>query len=341
MNKFFNIEKETKRQIIQQAAEQLGMAPFAVEKDWWVVQTLAIIFEMEVGKHLVFKGGTSLSKGWGLIERFSEDIDFAIDRSYLGFEGTLGKEQRTKLRKEAHRFITHEFYTSLKDGFVARGLQVNITVETASSSDQDPTLVYIEYPNVIEIPGYILPRVQVEIGCRSLMEPYETTSFASLVDTVFSDTFFSQDKIQIPTVIPERTLLEKLFLLHEEFHKPNAKVRVDRLSRHLYDVYQLLKAGIGIRVLADEHLYETIVNHRYAFSKIQGVDYNLHHPEFLNPIPPVAFEVAWKKDYATMQEQMIYGIAPSYEDIINNINTFLTELKALKGNVTFHFPKLK
>ena len=180
--------------------------------------------------------------------------------------------------------------------------------------------------------------MQVEIGCRSLLEPFETTSFASLVDTVYADKVFSQARIQVPTVVPVRTLLEKLFLLHEEFHKPKDKVRVDRLSRHLYDVHQLIKAGVGNSLLENDDLYATIVNHRYAFSRIQGVNYNLHHPIHLNPLPPLAFEAVWKKDYAIMQEQMIYGTSPSYEDMSHEIKQFLTQLKIKNGNLTFNFP---
>lgn len=337
MNNFFDLDTASKREVIKQAAERLGMSPFAIEKDWWVQQTLAIIFEMEVGKSLVFKGGTSLSKGWQLIERFSEDVDLAIDRAYLGFEGTLGKEQRTKLRKAAHRFINNEFFDLLQQKFIEKGLKVKLSIEESKSSDQDPSLVYVEYPNVIDLPGYIAPRVQIEIGCRSLKEPFANARLTSFIDDVFSDKTFSQGAINIPTVLPERTLLEKVFLLHEEFQKPIDKIRVDRLSRHLYDVYMLLKAGIGTRAIADASLYETIVKHRYAFTKIQGVNYTLHHPQFLNSIPPVAFEKAWQRDYTTMQEQMIYGKSPSYKEMIHEIESFLTQLKALNWELTFGF----
>lgn len=105
MHKWFVIPESTKRNAYIQIAEKTGMADFAVEKDWWVVQTLSIIFEMEVGQHLVFKDGTSLSKAWKLIERFSEDIDLAIDRKFLGLEGELSKNQRTELRKAASKYV--------------------------------------------------------------------------------------------------------------------------------------------------------------------------------------------------------------------------------------------
>jgi len=81
--KFFKLSEKDKLAAFQTVSNKSNLSSFAVEKDWWVVQTLSIIFEMEVAKHLVFKGGTSLSKAWNLIERFSEDIDLAIDRSFF------------------------------------------------------------------------------------------------------------------------------------------------------------------------------------------------------------------------------------------------------------------
>ena len=102
MNRFYTIPNDAKKRIYSDVGERINLPTYAVEKDWWVVKTLAILFEMEIGKHLVFKGGTSLSKAWAVIERFSEDIDLAVDRSFFGFEGDLGKSKRTKLRKVAN-----------------------------------------------------------------------------------------------------------------------------------------------------------------------------------------------------------------------------------------------
>ena len=94
---FHMIDNAEKAAIFTQIATQKGMKPFAVEKDWWVSRTLEIIFQMPIAKHLVFKGGTSLSKAWKLIHRFSEDIDLAIDKEFFGFVGELGKNKRDNL----------------------------------------------------------------------------------------------------------------------------------------------------------------------------------------------------------------------------------------------------
>ena len=94
MNKsnFYNLEIEDKQAIFQAIASEKGMSPFAVEKDWWVSKTLEIIFQLEIAKHLVFKGGTSLSKAWKIINRFSEDIDLAIDKEYFFESEKIGQD---------------------------------------------------------------------------------------------------------------------------------------------------------------------------------------------------------------------------------------------------------
>ncbi|MCC5927870.1 MAG: nucleotidyl transferase AbiEii/AbiGii toxin family protein [Cyclobacteriaceae bacterium] len=97
---FYTIDNAEKAAIFTEIATQKGIKPFAVEKDWWVSRTIEIIFKMPIAEHLVFKGGTSLSKAWKLINRFSEDIDLAIDKKYFGFSDDLGKNQRDKLRKK-------------------------------------------------------------------------------------------------------------------------------------------------------------------------------------------------------------------------------------------------
>jgi len=340
MNKWNKVESTTKIRAYKQIAENTGMADYAVEKDWWVVQTLSIVFDMEIGKSLVFKGGTSLSKAWGLIDRFSEDIDLAVDRNFYGFSGELSKSQRTNLRKTANKYITEIFYPELIERFKAKGFDnVEFEIEDAISKDQDPRIIEIYYPNVIESPGYIKPRIQLEIGSRSLREPFTIQKFSSLLDIHYPNKDFTEQAIKVPTVNPERTLLEKIFLLHEEFQRPKEKIRVSRLSRHLYDIYQLSKTDFAKKILIDKELYETIVIHRHSLTRVGGVNYNLHQPQTVNPIPTPDFINDWKKDYQTMQEQMIYGDSPSFKILIDDIKSFINELNTVKWEMATTFPK--
>lgn len=154
------------------------------------------------------------------------------------------------------------------------------------------------------------------------------------MDETYPDQDFAQPAIEIPTVNPERTFLEKIFLLHEEFQRPAEKMRVDRLSRHLYDIAKLSKTAFAEKALRDPELYETIVAHRYKFTRVGGVDYNLHQPQSINPLPIAAVVDAWKADYNTMIEQMIYEEdPPSFDQLLAE----LTELKQKLNAVPWRF----
>ena len=338
---FYKVDKAEKEAVFNAIAAKYGMKPFAVEKDWWVSRTLEIIFKMEIAKHLVFKGGTSLSKAWKLINRFSEDIDLAIDRDFFeGYQGNISKTKIRKLRKEAGVYTTEIFFKNLEEEFIKRGFH-NLEFKRVESgeSDQDPRVLEIYYPNVIPaLTTYILPRVQIEVSCRSLREPFSIKSFGSLVDEVYFYREFAEPLFEVATVDAERTLLEKLFLLHEEFQRPGEKIRVNRLSRHLYDIYHLTKVGIAQNAISDKNLYETIVAHRYKFSRVGDVDYNMHNPKTLNPIPIAEIIDDWKADYSKMKDDMIYEeFKPSFEDLISNLEELKNRLKNLDWKFELSF----
>lgn len=160
-----------------------------------------------------------------------------------------------------------------------------------------------------------------------------------MVDEHYPNSPFVAPLFDVPTVNPERTFLEKLFLLHEEFNKPIEKIRVERLSRHLYDVYQLAKVGIAEKAIHDKDLYETIVTHRHRFTKVGGVDYNGHNPKTLNPKPIPQMLDAWDNDYTIMKDEMIYEEnKPSFADLIDNLNDLRNQLQKLDWNFELKFP---
>jgi predicted nucleotidyltransferase component of viral defense system len=334
MSKWYKTTSRDKKTAYEQIALKVNLPAYAVEKDWWVVQTLAIFFEMEIGKQMVFKGGTSLSKAWNLIERFSEDIDLAVDRKFYGFDGELGKKDRTKLRKTANTYTTETLYPELCERFKTKGLiDAKLELEDITTSDQDPIIISVYYPNVIASPGYIEPKIQIELGCRSLIEPYTIRTLTSLLEENYPNAPFVEEPINIPTVDPERTLLEKIFLLHEEFQRPEEKIRVTRLSRHLYDIYKLSQSEFANNIFNKQELYSEIVNHRLLYTKLGGVDYTLHNPKTINPIPPPQSMAAWKKDYLLMQEQMIHGDSPDFETMIATIKTYISKINQLDWEI--------
>lgn len=318
---FYKLKPEEKLDIFQQIGNEKGIPVSVVEKDWWVVQTLALIMEMDVSKHLVFKGGTSLSKGWDLIKRFSEDIDMALDRSFLGFsEGHMSVKKVKKLRKASREYIKETFFPELEQKFKDAGYN-DVVLGIAESKDPNPEPIQIEisYPKVTEPSAYAKPGVVLEMGSRSLREPYSNREIASFIWELYPDQPFADTPIDVLTVNPERTFLEKIFLLHEEFQKTKDKIRIERLSRHIYDIEKLMDTEYADKALSDKKLYNDIISHRKVFSKIGNIDYDLHQPETVNPIPIDEVRDDWEKDYQAMSEEMIYGDALSFNKLLDRV----------------------
>lgn len=323
---FYNLKASDKKAIFNTIAEQKGQPSFAIEKDWWVVQALRTIFDMEVGNHIIFKGGTSLSTAWGLIDRFSEDIDLSLSREHLGFDsGMISKTQVRKLREKSFEFVTNIFEPALKQAFINQGItDLVFDFENLGDGDQDPVSILIYYPAVTEESDYIKPRIKVEIGSRSLKDPCTIREVRSYVGQIYNSAPFADEVIQIPCVNPERTYLEKLFLLHEEFQRPKEKIRVERLSRHLYDIEKIYQSEHAPKAL-DMTLITEIIEHRKRFSAMKGVEYDTLYPPHLNSIPPAEYIDEWKSDYKKMQENMIHGESLSFDKLIEVVQQAISD----------------
>ena len=320
LKEWFKLSAEEKYFYINETAQKIGLPFQSVEKDWWVTHTLAVIFSMDCAKSIIFKGGTSLSKAWKIIKRFSEDIDLALDREFLGFAGELSKTQISKLRYASYKFLTEKFTPELQQKFNELGFtDVLVKYREVVNHDQDPLVIEIYYQKLTEKDIYLRPGVLVEIGSRSLKEPFSPCKFKTLVAENYGDKSFADSEITIPTVNVERTFLEKVFLLHEEYQRPAEKRRVERLSRHLYDIAKILQTPYFQKALSDKDLYKTIVAHRDKFSHLSGIDYTKHKPQFINIIPPENILPLWEKDYIEMSESMIHGEKLSFKELIDNV----------------------
>jgi len=238
---FYRLKKEEKKSIFEAIGNKKGIPASAVEKDWWVVLTLAKIQELKVAENIVFKGGTSLSKAWNVIERFSEDIDLALDKQFLGIGECTTVKQVKKLRSATRKYIYDIFIPELQDNFTKTGFtDAKVELHEEEGKNLEPVKILIKYDTCTPVFSYTNPEVIIEIGSRSLREPFTKRLFSSLVGEHYPDKSFADTPIIAPSVNPERTFLEKLFLLHEEFQKPAEEIRVNRLSRHLYDVEKLM-----------------------------------------------------------------------------------------------------
>ncbi|WP_421750743.1 nucleotidyl transferase AbiEii/AbiGii toxin family protein [Croceimicrobium sp.] len=324
MIKFSQIPDDEKRKIYQDVSNEIGVPPQAVEKDVWVTLMLRMVFSSELAPYLIFKGGTSLSKAFDLIKRFSEDIDLGIDRRYLGFEGELSKGQIRKLRRASHTFVSGELMGILKKQLDEYGIDdslYELVVENTQISDQDPETILVNYKSLYEeneIP-YLQPKVKIEVSARSLIEPYQEVELQSWIDDQYPDATFTDGSFPVSATDPQKTFLEKLILLHEEFQKPKEKVRHFRMSRHFYDIGQILKTEHGKLALENQELFESIIAHRKALTPMKTTDYDTLNLESINIVPADEHLDNFKADYKEMIGSMIQGESGEFEDLLNEI----------------------
>ena len=248
---WLTLSKDRRIKILNQTTELTGLPAVAIEKDWWVTLVLNAVYSLPYSENIVFKGGTSLSKGWGLIKRFSEDIDLAIDRKFFGHEGDISKTQIKKLRKKSCEFISTQFFEDLTTVLIeSKAIDAcKLIAQPVIDSDKDPQTIEIHYDSVLDTSDYLPQRILIEVSSRSLMEPTENREIKSIINESFPKQNFASKSIIIPTVLPQRTFLEKVFLIHEEFSQKPEKIRVDRLSRHLYDLEKLMDTEHGSKAL--------------------------------------------------------------------------------------------
>lgn len=324
-------------ELLTLTSQNTGINLNAVEKDWWVTVTLKALSQTSCANNLLFKGGTSLSKGWNIIERFSEDIDLALDHTFFGIDGKNGS-QRKKLRKKSRRYIHGTLSDELKQQLNLMGIN-NFTIENVTnktnergedipiSSESDPTVILVNYESIIEEQIiYIPPRVKIEISCLSMAEPSEQREIKSLIYDYFPEED-DETKSFINTVLPARTFLEKAFLLSEEFQKENP--RYLRMSRHLYDLEKLMHTPFSDVALSDPQLYVEIVKHRSTYNHLGYVDYNLHHPSTINFCPTETVRDKWESDYNDMKVNFIYGESPSFDELLEAMDELKSKFQLL------------
>lgn len=329
---WLTLPQERRIDLLNQVTEFTGLPVVAIEKDWWVTLALNACFSLPYSEHIIFKGGTSLSKAWNLIERFSEDIDLALDRKFLGFEGDISKTQIRKLRTKSCEFISTVFVEDLKKVFTEWNAinECSIIAQEVKDHDKDPQIIEIHYKSVLETSDYLPQKVLIEVGSRSLTEPTAPKAIYSILGSQFPKLNFADKPFNIAVVLPQRTFLEKVFLLHEEFSQVPEKIRVHRLTRHLYDLEKLMDTEHGIEALKNTELYNNIVAHREKFNAIRGLDYANHTPDKISIIPPDTIIKQWEQDYQAMTQYMIYGNLLTFDKLIDRITELQKRINTIQ-----------
>lgn len=309
--------------VLTQAANKTGLPVQAVEKDLWITVVLQIVFSLPIANRLIFKGGTSLSKVWKVIHRFSEDIDLAIDPSIWGFDGDLTKKQIKRLRKVSSIFVRDEFCHSLQKAVSETGMGKWLQIEADPDGEGDgtypePRVIHICYKSLFdEYLHYLHSEVKLEVSARSLLEPTAEASVTSVLEDALPISTTVKQVI-IPTALAEKTFLEKVFLLHELFSSQSPR-EANRKSRHLYDLVQMMDTDIATRAIANDELWNTIHHHRELFTSMSGVDYTPDIRKRIRLLPPDDVIDNWRKDYKDMQSSMIYGEKPTFAELMKKM----------------------
>lgn len=337
MDAFLNQSIEERQVVFEQAADRLDLPAVSVEKDLWVCWTLGVLFGLEgIGESLVFKGGTSLSKAWKLIERFSEDIDIVIDRERLGFggedspeKGSSGKQRRKRLesmKSACIDFVDKEMRPALQAVLESR---LTEPFELIVDPDEAMTLLF-RYPSAFDEKGagYLRRDVKIEMGARSDTWPAEDATVVPYASEALPDYFEGEAcGVQVKVIAAERTCLDKMMLLHEENFRPLDKRKKERMSRHYYDLFKLIEAGVAKRAAGDRELLERVIEHRSFFFKYSWMDYAGFGLKQLRIVPKEEFTAFWRDDYAKMKESMFFGEPPSFEEVLQTISEFERTLK--------------
>ena len=322
MNNYWTLTKEQQLAVIEQLVNKMGLPAQAIEKDLWVTTFLQLIFSLPFADKLVFKGGTSLSKVWIVIERFSEDIDLAVDRELFDLEGDLTVKQIKKLRKQSSLFVKETISSELQKALEKYDLQNLCSIEPQPDGEGDktypePRKIFIRYQSLFSSISYVKAEIVLEIGARSLIEPTQKREVKSLIsDNLSIETTLVNS--QIITAVPEKTFIEKAFLLHEIF-TCGGRMIANRKSRHLYDLEKMMDRDFAIKAISDNELWNTIRHHREKFMRINSVDYSQDIRSKILLIPPAEVFDNWQQDYETMQNTMIYGNSLTFNKLIDRI----------------------
>ena len=330
-----SLSKAEKIALSQRIAGATGMDERAVEKDWWVVVVLKALSMTQYAHLMSFKGGTSLSKGWNLIGRFSEDIDVAIRREErFAISGTT-PNQLAKARRKSRHYIVRELPDELtaiigQMGVVDFSIEPELTRERDGKqielrADTHPSTIYMNYKSIFPTQSpYISPKIKIEFSSLSMDEPVEEKTIRSYYSEYEPEC--DDISVQFKTVVPTRTFLEKMFLLHEEFQKE--RPRSLRMSRHLYDLERLMDTEYGVEAISNKELYNEVVKHRDTYNHIEGIDYASHTSDKVNFIPPQAIIESWKSDYNALSEAHIYDKNKiPFEQIIARIDELLKRVR--------------
>jgi hypothetical protein len=322
-NEFLKFSYNKKYQILVDAEPVLGIKPYYLEKDIWICWVLRELFNLSI--KMAFKGGTSLSKCFGIIDRFSEDVDVTIDFREFMPNMDISKESKTslknkreKIKEKVNDYVINTVIPMLQNAFA---IEFN---EQLKYKFEDGEKLYIYYPTVFEqkIDDYVKNNVLIEFGGSNKTEPSEEHVVKP---------YLNLDGLLLPTATvwvysPLRTFWEKVTLIHVECHRGRLIEAPDRLSRHWYDLAKLSKSWVKSEALKDTALLHDVLQVKKAFFNASYANYDKCENKEFSLIPNDKEIKKLKSDYLKMIEaEMFLNEPEKFETIIEELS-YLQEL---------------
>ena len=339
--RFLKLSVADRVDVFEAEAERLDTLASYVEKDFWVCWILDILYNglPKDRPRILFKGGTSLSKIYGLIERFSEDVDFTIFAEDLGFPrdldtdpATMSKKQRERLSKDiiskTGAYISQQLREDLEQ--IIAKLVSNCAIVVDPECKDSSTLLF-SYPSLFDRDDhdYVRSIVKLEGGGRSAVYPHQEYPIEPLIANTLTDWDFSVPNLI--TIDAQRTFWDKVFILHglscgyrDENRLPNDR---QRLSRHYYDVAKIYDSEIGKLAVINHDLRERVRQHKLSFFNAAWKKFDEAIPGSFCVAPTGELLEVLRKDYQAMQGMML-GRATEFQQII----AILSELETVINN---------
>lgn len=335
MKELLKLSKQDKIEYFTEATRRSEKikSPVIIEKDFWVCWTLDQIFKSELAPHVIFKGGTSLSKCYEVIDRFSEDIDLTLSKEYIGITEDIdpanapGRNQRDKRWPQFDKLYEEKIYNVIHPlllGVFKQELSNYFDESewslTPEKDSQNNLYLKFIYPNTLErvTEGYIQSNVKLEFGARGDINPCENKIITPYVKTILTDVFNSQMETTVNSLIVKRTYWEKATLLHAEHYRDPKKTIKPRLFRHYYDIVKLDQKGVTKDAVEDTGLLEDVVKNKSIYFEDKKAKYEAAIIGSLKLYPNEAFIHQLRQDHKDMSA-MFFGDAPNFDEILQKV----------------------
>ncbi len=316
-----------------EVASRRGLRRLIVEKDFWVCFILRLLFEIpDLAGIFIFKGGTSLSKVFNIIMRFSEDIDLSVDPGWLGIDHDNlpdASQSRTQNDKRMERLnatcceaVKEQIQPNLERAICeVLGSPESCEHHLSFSIEKRSPVLLFHYPTKeISLQGYVQPQVKLELGSLTDQEPSGIHTATSWVAEEFPDEF-KEPEFNVISLEPERTFWEKATILHAEFHRPPEKPMRPHLSRDIYDLCKIAAHESGQNALADLNLFKRVVKFKKVCFYNTWANYDEAKPGTFHLLPPEHRLAGVKTDFKLMQQEMIFEDSPDFDELLEQLRT--------------------